>query len=252
MRIEFREVDFLNVLWLVKIIFNKALLMRKLNHFKSVNFILIIVISSLNLLAQNNYPTRDSIHIFWQPNVKITYQDFQQKLPKNILESMDSFKFDVSASVGILMALDVPKRRKGMSDKFEKIYFAPAFERTTSGTRTSDSLQIAMQLAYLDIAEIWARWGREQFSLLKDSTNVVGIQTLAYSTIVSAMMEKYISMRDSYSYEVLIKKKEGAFIKWRNGIDEMLLEKTKWTTSREECYRMIKGKPIEPGYKNLK
>ena len=211
-----------------------------------------VMIKCSQLYCKSNYPTRDSVHIFWQPNTKITYQDFKQDLPQSTLKAMDTLKFDASASVGILRAIDFPKRARVGSHKLEKVYLAPAFERTTSGTRTRDSLQIAMQTTYLDIAEIWSRWGREQFNKVRDSADVIGSQADVYSSVVCEMMTKYQSMRDAYSNDVIIRKKEGAFAKWRKDIDIMLMQKTKWITTSEDCYRIIKGKPIEPGYKEAK
>jgi hypothetical protein len=79
-----------------------------------------------------------------------------------------------------------------MYEKFEKVYFAPAFERTTSATRTTDSLQLALQLVYFDICEIWARWAREQLHALKDSINSTGIQANMFTTVVQKMKKNCI------------------------------------------------------------
>ena len=216
---------------------------------KTTVIILATILYSFQLFSQTKYPTRDSIHIFWQPDNKITYQDFKQVLPQNILNLMDTLKFDASASVGILRAIDFPKRARVGSHKLEKIYFAPAFDRITSGTRTHDSLQIAIQASYLDIAEICSRWGREQFNIIRDSANTIGSQADAYCSVVSEMMKKFEFMRNAYTNDVIINRKIDAFEIWRKKIDSMLLEQKQWSTTSEDCYRIIKGKPIEPGYK---
>jgi len=88
---------------------------------------------------------------------------------------MAKYEFSASASVGIWSILDMPEKKKDRYKKFEKVYFAPAFERTTSYTKTDDTLQIAMQNTYLDICEIWARWARKQLSNIQDSTKATGI-----------------------------------------------------------------------------
>ena len=117
-----------------------------------------LTIFSLTCIGQTNYPTRDSIHIFWQPNLKITYSDYKGQTNTQVLEMMEKYQFSASASVGVWSILDMPKKKKDRYKKFEKVYFAPAFERTTSFAKSNDTLQIEMQNLYLDICEVWARW----------------------------------------------------------------------------------------------
>ena len=133
------------------------------------------ILWGLICFGQVSYPTRDSVHIFWQPGLKITDQDYKGTPQKQIDELMAKYEFSASASVGIWSILDMPEKKKDRYKKFEKVYFAPAFERTTSYTKTDDTLQIAMQNTYLDICEIWARWARKQLSNIQDSTKATGI-----------------------------------------------------------------------------
>jgi len=212
----------------------------------------VLVILGLTCFGQTNYPTRDSIHIFWQPDLKITDKDYIGSITPTYIAHMDKFNYSAIASVGIWHVLDIPKRGKDMYSKFEKVYIAPAFERTTSATRTNDSLQIAMQNLYFDMGEFWARWARKQFVSLKDSTNSTGIQAIMYTTIIQKMMKLYDGMSATYTDDVIIKKKEGSFIYWKNLIDAGLEGTKEWSTTPEECYRLMNGKPIEKGYKKAK
>lgn len=220
---------------------------------RNIIILLCFLIITLSAKSQTNCPTRDSVHIFWQPGTKITCQDFKGNIPPKIQQEMDMYGYSAIASVGIWHCIDLPTgSRKNRWSKFEKVYFAPAFERTTSATRTTDTMQIAMQLMYFDMCEIWARWAREQLTHLKDSLNATGIQAIMYSTVVQKMKKNYHSMSGGYAQEVFIDKKEGSYIKWRQLIDEWLEDTKKWATTPEECYRLMSGKPIERGYKKAK
>lgn len=198
--------------------------------------------------GQKTYPTRDSIHVFWQPDLKITFQDYKGTQPKQVEALMANYGYSASASVGIWSALDIPRKKKDRSKIFEKVYFAPAFNCTTSFAITNDTLQIAMQNAFLDICEICARWARQQLTQSQDSIKAPGTLTLMYTTVIQKMDEKRFAMFRSYYKEVFIDKKKGAFVDWRALIDKGLRDTKGWATKPEECYRLMTGKPIEVGY----
>lgn len=220
---------------------------------KNTLILFLFIFITLAANCQINYPTRDSVHIFWQPGTKITYLDFKGSIPPKIQQQMDNYDYSAIAFVGIWHVIDLPTgNRKKRWSKFEKVYFAPAFERTTSATRTTDSIEIAKQVMYFDICEVWARWAREQLAQLKDSINATGIQAIMYTTIVQRMNKNYNSMCGDYTEQVFIDKEEGSYLKWRAFIDEWLDETQKYATTPEECYRLMSGKPIEKGYKKAK
>lgn len=198
--------------------------------------------------GQTLYPTKDSVHIFWQPNVKLTSKDYQGQPTSNIEELMSKYNFSASASVGIWSILDIPEKKKDRYKKFEKVYFAPAFEKTTSFTKSGDSLQIAMQNLYFDICEVWARWARKELKSFQDSTKATGTLSILYMTIKQEMNDHRLTMYRVYFKDVFINKKEGAFAKWRQEIDKELADTKQWTTTPEECYRLMLQKPIEDGY----
>ncbi|TAF45315.1 MAG: hypothetical protein EAZ51_07305 [Sphingobacteriales bacterium] len=212
---------------------------------------ILITLFSLNLFicfGQENYPTSDSIHIFWQPILKITHKDYQGKPTEDIEKLMNKYGFSASASVGIWSVIDIPKNKRDRKKKFEKIYFAPAFEKTTSFTKTTDSVQIEMQNYYFDICEIWARWARKELKDYQDKFNSIGMSAIFYSTIKKEMNENKLKMYKAYFKDVFIDKKEGAFLKWRNDMIKNLSETKYWTTTPEECFRLMSQKPIEDGY----
>ena len=207
-----------------------------------------LTLFTLTCIGQTNYPTRDSVHIFWQPNLKITHNDYNGQTNPKLLEMMEKYQFSASASVGIWSILDIPKKKKDRYKKFEKVYFAPAFERTTSSAKTNDTLQIEMQNIYLDICEVWARWARKELKTLQDTTKATGTLSIFYMTVKQDMNDHRLAMYRAYFKDVFIDKNDGAFTKWRADIDKQLEETKQWATTPEECYRLMTQKPIEVGY----
>jgi hypothetical protein len=207
-----------------------------------------LVLVSQSVIGQNNYQTSDETHIFWQPNTKITKDDYQGQPTSQVDNMMDEYGFTASASVGIWSVLDIPKKKKDRYKKFEKVYFAPAFEKTTSYIRTNDSIQIEMQNLYFDICEVWARWARKELKALQDSTKATGTLSIFYMTVKEDMNKNRISMYRAYFKEVFIDKSNGAFEKWRKEIDKALEETIMWATTPDECFRLLTQKPIEDGY----
>jgi len=58
-------------------------------------------------------------------------------------------------------------------------------------------------------------------------------------------------MRSSFGAvirEVLIEKKDSAYVGWRKTIAELLQQTESYTTRPQDCYRFILNKPIEKGY----
>jgi hypothetical protein len=213
----------------------------------------LIILHILSFIAfacfgQANYPTRDSVHIFWQPNVKLTYSDYQGKPSSQVEEIMEKYQFSAASSGGIWSILDIPKSKKDRKKKFEKVYFAPVFDRTASFAKSNDSLQIEMQNLYFDINEVWARWARKQLQKWQDSTKATGTLTIMYMTVKKDMNNHRLDMYRAYFDEVFVNKNEGAFTKWRKDIDELLEETRSWATTPAECYRLMSKKPIELGY----
>lgn len=215
---------------------------------KQTNITTFLALCSLMCGAQPIYSTSDSIHIFWQPSTKITKDDYLGQPTSQVDKMMDEYGFTASASVGIWSVLDIPKKKRDRIKKFEKVYFAPAFEKTTSYIRTNDSIQIEMQNLYFDICELWARWARKELKTLQDTTNAAGTLSIFYMTVKEDMNKNRISMFRAYFKEVFIDKAEGAFEKWRNELDKELERTKMWATTPEECHRLLIQKPIEKGY----
>jgi hypothetical protein len=205
-------------------------------------------ILSFDINGQQIYPTRDSVHIFWQPDLKITLNDYKGDSTKEVMAILRKYDFSASASVGIWTVLDIPKKKNERGKKLEKAYFAPAFERTTSFTLTNDTLEIVKQNLYFDICEIWARWARKELQSIQDTMKSYGSISIMYTTIKKEMNDKKVEMYRSYFKDVFINKKEGSFQLWRDEVHKTLNNSTEWATKPEECYRLMSKKPIDDSY----
>jgi hypothetical protein len=209
----------------------------------------LLLIFKFSVFGQTFPVFEDSTHIFWQPNTTIKFTDYKlQTPPQALIDNMEKYKFSAAASVGLWSILDTPKKVKDRNIKFEKVYIVPAFDKFGSCAKENDSIQIKIQNTYLDIAELSARWARKELRTIQDSTKATGTLTIIYESIRVKMQNKRKEFGGAFTKEVLIDKQEGAYMKWRNLIEE-LLEKTKeWATSPVECYRFVAKKPIEKGY----
>jgi hypothetical protein len=213
----------------------------------TITFILLIV--SLNSFAQVNYPTRDSAYIFWQPGVSLTYNDFRgDTIGGKYTERYKKAGLQVDAYIGIWSILDIPKKKKDRGRKLEKVYIAPAFDKTASFAITNDTMQVVMQQVYFDIAETWARWARQKLSMYQDTMKGYGSLLLMYSTVIKDTKAGQQQMFSAYAEDVIINKKEGAFEKWRKLVNDQLNETNLWATKPEDCYRFIVRKAIDKDY----
>ena len=210
--------------------------------------VLIILFSGTYAFSQTNYSTKDSVHIFWQPNVKLTNNDYQGSPDSKTEEILNKYGINVSASVGIWSVLDVPKKKKDRYKYFEKVYFAPAFDKTTSYTKTSDTLQIAMESIYFDMCEYWARMARQNLASLLDTMKDIGTISIWYMTVKNDIDKRRLNMFKNYFNDVYVNKTDSSFIQWKNLINKLLNQTEKWTTKPEECYRLMSKTPIEKNY----
>jgi hypothetical protein len=202
----------------------------------------------LSVVAQKLYITRDSAYICWQPGLKITSQDYQGTPDTATTKFFAEYQISAQANVGISSVLDVPAKKSERFRKFEKVYFAPTFDRLASCIKSSDTLQIAMQNLYFDICELNARWARQQLQIVQDSTKTAGTLIVFYKTIEHKMNQRRLNMYHAYFNDVFIDRQENAFFEWRKKIQQLLKESVRWQTTPEECHRLITQKVIEPHY----
>ncbi|WP_439185805.1 hypothetical protein [Carboxylicivirga taeanensis] len=194
--------------------------------------------------------TESQTHIFWQADRKLSEDDFQYDgtQDEKIVNYCDEFDLYTVASVGLFAVLDVPKKKRKRGELLEKVYFAPAFDKTTSFILSHDTLGVEKQEVIFDIFELSARTARQQLHHLQDSISGYGIISMMFKSIEAKAIEMRTTLVDSYTQDVYINKSVGAYNEWRIKIDKLLLDTKEYATKPEDCFRFIKKEPIDDRY----
>jgi hypothetical protein len=209
--------------------------------------------------------TESDSHIYWQSNRKLALSDFQGK--PGPLDSIDCAEHSYCSvpCLGIFCVVDISKHYK--RNKLEKVYFAPAFQKSCSYL-INDSKDIRSAQLLFDIAELSSRIGRkllrdyhDYIAITSDSMNfykikdhpdtilITGIGTsLAWHARDSAW-NLYQEMSNNFIRNVYLSQGKESFDEWRSMIDNLLEKYTKYATKPEECYRLVKKEPIIKNYK---
>ncbi|MFC2152962.1 hypothetical protein ACFLSE_10595 [Bacteroidota bacterium] len=216
-------------------------------------FLTLSIVSSIlfNAFGQENLITESETHIFWQENTVLTSKDFQGDCSSNpkLIKYCEELNLCVSAYVGVFVVLDIPKKKRNRGKLIEKAYFAPAFEKTTSCIMKLDSLGIKKQEVVFDIYELSARFARRELANFQDSVGAYGIILTMFKSVEMKSIEMRNAFVDSYTQDIYINDRDGAFEEWRVKIDKLLEETKKYATKPEDCYRFVKNEPIDENYK---
>ena len=215
-------------------------------------FVIFLFILCNNLFSQINYYTKNDEYIMWQKEVKLTLDDFKSDTIGKDNDNYKKTNLRAIAYTGIWSILDVPKKKRMRGKLLEKVYFAPAFQKSTSVAFVKDTLQIAMQQVCFDISEVCARGARQQLKKYQDSIIGYGTLYIMYTTVKNGMNILNKNMIDEYTSDVYINKKPNAFNLWRKAINERLEVTKEWATTPEECYRLLMRMPIDENYEQSK
>jgi len=236
---------------------------------KYISSIILLLLLSDHLYCQSTYPIESGTHIFWQPNRKLVVDDFQGG------NSTDSKFFrdrqigrHVIPCLGIFLQIDIPKNYQ--KNKLEKVYFAPAFQKSCSFLLNGDTSNFRDAQLQFDIYELGTRiareyiWNMHAYMAVKSDSNAIDIIKNNPDTILITGIGNIFASkaRDSaknfineitYSYfnDQYIKSDSisTSYEKWRSLIDELLKKYERFATKPEDCYRMIKNTPILKNYK---
>lgn len=203
--------------------------------------------------SQSYRATENGKYIYWQPSVKLKSEDFTAVADTSLLGNYIDFDFKSVAAIGLHKILDVPKKRRDRRKKLERVYLAPAFQKTKSFTLMEDSLEIAKQQFYFDLTELSARRIRKELDSLKTFTNnAYGIAYIMLNTITKKIRDQESEINYAYTLDIFKDKKTNAFQEWRSFLDEELQKLENYATTPEECQRFLIGEPLEPGYEQSK
>jgi hypothetical protein len=218
------------------------------NATRALPLILTVFLSFLyatTIYAQTEYSTESETDIYWQPNAQIDFSDYQSQSDTSCVKYNEKYGFQMSSSIGFRGVVDIPKK----SRKFDKFYLAPTFCKNCSCILSEDSLGLKVDRLLFDVAETFVRGARRELLELQEQMKVDNTYTMMFTTVKNKWDEQ---MRDYFGTilrEVLIEKKDSAYIEWRKTVDDLLQQTEKYATRPEDCYRFISRKPIEKNYK---
>jgi hypothetical protein len=247
----------------------------KLHLMKNVSYTIIILIlscSSIDLYSQNEYAIESETHIFWQPNRRLLITDFQGG------NSTDS-KFNedkelgrtVIPCLGIFLKVDIPKNYR--KNKLEKVYFAPAFQKSCSFLLDNDTSNFRDAQIQFDMYEFATRIARRiiwdthaKMAIANDSALIDVIISNPDTILITGLGNIYAGrardsamnfvkeMTNAYLNDMYFKNDSTAafYEDWRSLIDKGLRNLEMFATKPEDCYRMIKNKPILKRYRTAK
>lgn len=206
------------------------------------------------------FKTESETHIFWQSNRKLTSEDFQGIPPLSEIKYCEEKGACVVPCHGLFVKVDIPRNYR--KNKLEQVYFAPAFEKACSylmgdtknvrdGQIQFDMLELSSRIArkllrdYHDYMAISS--DSNTLQIIKqnpDTVLITGVGTsLAWHARDSAWTF-YQDMSRSYIHNIYFTDKKDNFEDWRKLVDDLLEKYEMYATRPEECYRMIKKKPI--------
>jgi len=216
-----------------------------------------IFLSQFNLTIgqEQSLITESETHIYWQPYRRLSLNDFQGEPKPADVKYCQEKGYCAVPCVGIFVEVDIPRNYR--KNKLEKVYFAPAFQKSCSYL-INDTKDIRDAQLLFDIVELSTRIGRKllrdyhdymaitedsmNFYLIKehpDTNLITGVGTsLAWHARDSAW-NFYQEMSSSYIRNIYILTEKEGYEEWRILVDNLLEKYKIYATKPEECYRMI-------------
>lgn len=206
---------------------------------------------SINCFAQIENET----HVFWQPNVKLTFEMFQGT-PKDTayVSRLKELHIYHQIATGFWSALDVPKSKRGWKNGMvEKYYFCAAMEKSNSFFIVQDSTELKYAQLIFDICEVATRISRRNLAnflaQLDDGTNrkTNGAISIQYMTCLNDGKQFGKEVTHALFEQVITTHDEDAYMKFRTQIDKLLGELEVYSTTEDEIRRLVSNQP-DNGY----
>jgi len=217
----------------------------------NVLFIFFITLG-LSVTAQQQIQTEDKDNLYWQPHVEIDYSHFQSDSDEDCKRYYEKVGLNMSANIQLRGIVDIPKSHQSRKIKKrkgnDKLYLSPVFCKDCSCILSKDSVELVVYQLFFDVAEMCARGVRKELSELQQQMNINNVNTMFYTTIKNKWDERMRGTWASIYQDVLIQKKDSAYIEWKTLIDEMLVINEEFATQPHEIERLIRDKPTEKGY----
>ena len=219
--------------------------MKKNINNRQLLIVLVLCVISTKLYTQTEYPAESENDIYWQPHTQIDFSDYQSKSDTNCIKYNEKYGTQTSASIGFREVVDIPKRR----GKLDKLYLTPVFCKNCSCILSEDSLSLKVDRLLFDMTETFARLIRRDLFELQKEMNTNNVNSMFFTSVKNQWEEKMRSFFGTVIIDVFIEKKDSAYIKWRQNVDNVLQELEPYATQPEDCYRFIIQEPIMKGYK---
>jgi len=221
----------------------------------SFTFILFsLIVSAVN--GQSHLQAEDKDNLYWQPDVKISYSDFQSESDEDCIEYNKKYGLKLCANIQLRGIVDVPKshlsRKISKRAGYDKAYLAPVFCRNCSCILSEDSVELAVSQLLFDVAEMCARGARKELLQTQNEMNINNVNTTFFTTVKNKWDKKMWEVWGSIFQDVLIQKKDSAYAEWRKLVDELLEANKDFSTRPDDINRFIARKPIEQGYLQAK
>jgi len=215
----------------------------------------ILALFFLAFLCQISYGqtlnNESSTHIFWDADYQLSPKDFNELEPTEQSEKLcKESNLCWGAYTGFFSVLDAPKKRRDRGRLLEKVYFAPAFEKAPSYKLNNDLLQFQQQALVFDLYELAARYARKELQTLLNSTmpDAYGTRIIYFETAKAAANKYLAEIVHSYTQDVYVKNREGAYEEWKTKVNKLLKDFEEFQTSKEEQQRFITREPLDKKY----
>lgn len=223
--------------------------------FQTFFFILFsIIVSTVN--GQNQLQMEDKNNVYWQPDVKISYLHFQSESDEDCIRYNKQYGFTMSATIQLQGVVDIPKSHRSRKIKKrkgnDKVYLSPVFCMDRSCILFEDSIELEVHQLLFDVAEMCSRGARKELYEIQKEMNINNVNAMFFTTVKNSWEEKMRGTWASIYQDVLIQKKDGAYMEWRILIDELLEANNDFATQPNDIKRLILGQPIEQGYVQAK
>ncbi len=100
--------------------------------------------------------------------------------------------------------------------------------------------------------ELSARYIRKELSSMLEKMDAYGTLSIWLKTIESDAQKLRTQMVDSYTKDVYIDNRPGAYLEWKERVDSTLNDLEKFATKPEDCHRFVTKQPLEKDYKMAK
>ena len=212
---------------------------------KLSSILLILLASCATITVQERFPITD---IYWSSDRQIQFSDYQA-MNDACIEFNERLGLHTISDIGLRGIVDIPRRWRGRNaGRLDRGYIVPFFCRECSCIFYKDSLSLKVDHLIFDTAELFARRIRRELRSIQVERNIRNPNSMFFTTVRNQNEEEMRRVFGQIFRDVLIDKRENAYEKWREQIDELLEETIEFITTDEDRRRFTSGRPIVEGY----